>query len=281
MRHRTGRAVAVALTVAALLHPRAMLAQRDSATHVVPVNGIEMSYVVRGAGEPLVLLHGFSGCGRQWDPFIERLAERYRLIIPDLRGHGASTNPAGTFTHRQSAADVLALLDRIGVSRFRAMGISTGGMTLLHIATRHPERVEAMVLIGATSQFPEQARAIMRGVNPDSISPRDAERLGQCARRGAAQMRQLRTQFHGFKDSYDDMNFTAPFLATIRARTLIVHGDRDEFFPVDIPVGMYQAIPRSALWIVPRGGHVPIYGPQAPEFVRVALAFLQAPREPR
>jgi pimeloyl-ACP methyl ester carboxylesterase len=242
------------------------------------VNDITMAYQVIGTGEPLLLLHGFGGCGRAWEPFVEALAKQYRLIIPDLRGHGSSTNPKGTFTHRQSADDVLALLDQLGLSRVRAMGISTGGMTLLHVATKSPERIEAMVLIGATSYFPEQARVIMRAVAPDGPpNPRDQA----CATRGDTQIRELRDQFMAFQHSYDDMNFTAPFLGTIKARTLIVHGDRDEFFPVNIPVEMYRAIPGAALWIVPGGGHVPILGRRQPQFLDVTLEFLRSrPAQP-
>ena len=97
----------------------------------------------------------------------------------------------------------------------------------------------------------------------------------ECAKRGGDQARELSTQFTAFKDSYDDMNFTTPYLSTIKARTLIVHGDRDIFFPVAIPVEMYQAIAAAELWIVPRGGHVPIYGPRQEEFLNVATEFLQ------
>jgi hypothetical protein len=93
---------------------------------------------------------------------------------------------------------------------------------------------------------------------------------------GDEQIRALRQQFHDFKDSYDDMNFTGPYLSTITARTLIVHGDRDEFFPVSIPVEMYRSIPNAALWIVPSGGHVPIFDPKVP-FVATALDFLSSP----
>jgi pimeloyl-ACP methyl ester carboxylesterase len=56
-------------------------------------------------------------------------------------------------------------------------------------------------------------------------------------------------------NSYDDMNFTAPCLSTIQARTLIVHGDRETLFPVEIPVNLYRAIPDAALWIIPGGDH--------------------------
>lgn len=245
----------------------------ESTGRSVAVNGIAMHYESHGSGEPLVLLHGFGGSGAMWASMVPELATRYRVIVPDLRGHGRSTNPSRTFTHRQSALDVLALMDSLGIRRFKAMGISTGGMTLLHIATRDPARVEAMVLIGATTYYPEQARRIMRLSTVDQLRPADYERGRRIHARGDAQVRELEEQFHAFKDSYDDMNFTAPFLSTITARTLVVHGDRDEFFPVEIPVGMYQAIPKAELWIIPGGRHVPIFAPEVP-FVATALRFL-------
>jgi pimeloyl-ACP methyl ester carboxylesterase len=241
---------------------------------MVRVNDIDMHYQTLGSGEPLLLLHGFGGCGDDWRPFSQALAKQFQVIIPDLRGHGWSTNPAKTFSHRQSAADVLALIDHLALKRVRAMGISTGGMTLLHMATRQPERIDAMVLIGATSYFPPQARAIMIA-SGDKTPPDVRETQQKCAKRGGEQARELSTQFTAFKDSYDDMNFTTPYLGTIKARTLIVHGDRDMFFPVAIPVEMYQAIPAAELWIVPRGGHVPIYGPRQGEFLNIATEFLQ------
>ncbi len=176
---------------------------------------------------------------------------------------------------------MFALLEQLGVTRFRAMGISSGGMTLLHMATRQPSQVEAMVLIGATHYFPEQARVIMRKESQRDPTPQDLQYYRECAARGDSQIRELARQFGEFKDSYEDMNFTPPILGTIKARTLIVHGDRDEFFPVNIPVEMYQAIPGSALWIIPRGGHVPILGARGREFQEIAIPFLRGERAPR
>ena len=178
------------------------------------------------------------------------------------------------FTHRQSALDVFALLDRLDVNHFTSMGISTGGMTLIHMATMQPERVEAMVLIGATSFFPESARKILREttLNPPE---KQWEQMRKRHKHGDEQIRTLITQFRDFKDSYDDMNFTRPYLSTIRARTLIVHGDRDRFFPIGIPTEMYLAIPRSYLWIIPNGGHVPIFGDMAKRFVETSARFLR------
>jgi pimeloyl-ACP methyl ester carboxylesterase len=109
---------------------------QDRSPTTVRVNDIDMYYQVLGSGEPLLLLHGFGGCGDNWQPFTQALAKQFQVIVPDLRGHGWSTNPAKTFTHRQAATDVIAPLDHLALKRVRAMGISTGGMTLLHMATR-------------------------------------------------------------------------------------------------------------------------------------------------
>ena len=77
------------------------------------------------------------------------------------------------------------------------------------------------------------------------------------------------------KDSYDDMNFTALSLSKITAPTLIVYGDRDPLYPVEMAVEMYRAIPRSALWVVPNGGHGPIFFDAAVQFAQTALAFFR------
>ncbi len=269
--------ILLALAFSVPMHGVALYAQTTAAAlgETTRVNDFEMFYEIHGAGEPLVLLHGFTGSSAVWAPVLPDVKEEYRVIVPDLRGHGRSTNPSKAFTHHQSALDVYALLDELGVDKFKAMGISTGGMTLLHMATMQPERVEAMVLIGATSYFPEQARQIMR---ESTLENRDQEawaRMRQLHHQGDEQIRLLYSQFHGFKDSYDDMNFTKPFLSTITARTLIVHGDRDAFFPVAIPTEIYDAIPDSFLWIIPNGTHVPIFGEMLKFFVTTTQEFLR------
>lgn len=241
--------------------------------HAVEVSNLTMYYEEYGAGQPLILLHGFGGCTQNWAPFTESLSAHYRLIVIDLRGHGHSTNPDNKFTHREAANDVFLLLEKIGIDRFSAMGMSSGGMTLLHMATSQPARIDSMVLISATSHFPDQARAIMRRASFSTMPPQVRDMYRECAKRGDEQIDQLITQFNALHDNYDDMNFTAQSLSTITARTLIVHGDRDNFFPVEIPVNIYSAIPVAGLWIIPGGDHVPIYDPAVP-FTSIALQFL-------
>jgi pimeloyl-ACP methyl ester carboxylesterase len=244
--------------------------------HTVQINNIEMYYEEYGVGKPLVLLHGFGGCAQNWHPFTAKLSERHRLIVVDLRGHGYSTNPENKFTHREAASDVFLLLEKLGVDRFSAMGMSSGGMALLHMATSHPNRIDSMVLISATSHFPDQARVIMGRASLGTMPQQVQEMYRECAKRGDEQIRQLIAQFNALSKDHDDMNFTAQGLSTITARTLVVHGDRDRFFPIEIPVSIYRSMPNAALWIIPGGDHVPIYDSTVP-FTSIALRFLDGP----
>ncbi len=246
---------------------------RQSAT--VPVNGIEMYYEIHGQGEPLVLLHGFGGCAGDWAYLPNQWAKEYQLVIPDLRGQGHSTNPSGVFTHRQAAQDVCALLDRLGVDNFKAVGISGGANILLHLATQKPDRLKSMVLVSATPYYPAQAREVMAKFGDDMLSEPERQAMRKRHKHGEAQVQAIYAQARAFKDSYDDMNFTPPLLATITAETLIVYGDRDFLYPARIALDMYEAIPRSYLWIVPNGAHGPLFGSLAGQFVATASAFLR------
>jgi pimeloyl-ACP methyl ester carboxylesterase len=264
-------------------------------TATVQLNGIEMFYAIDGekigeakiiqakidgekldgANEPLLLLHGGGGCHEDWayagrDEFLRD----YTLIMPDARGHGRSTNPQRTITHRQCAADILALLDHLGIERCKAIGLSMGANILLHIATMQPDRIESMVLVSPAIYFPEQARAIMRQV-PVEQPQKEWETMRKRHKLGDDQIVALWEWQRGMKDSYDDMNFTPPLLGQIKASTLIVYGDRDFLYPVEMAVEMYRAIPRSALWIVPNGGHGPVFLDAAPQFVKTALTFFR------
>jgi pimeloyl-ACP methyl ester carboxylesterase len=243
---------------------------------IINVNGFELHYEERGSGEALLLLHGGTGIGGDWKlVFTGGDPDGFRVIVPDLRGHGRSTNPSLAFTFRQAAHDMFALLDHLGIQRVKAIGLSMGAKTLLHMATLQPDRVDAMVLVSATPYFPAQARAAMAQVSVDAFSDADWAAQRRRHQHGDHQIRMLFEQMRGLKDNYDDMAFTPPLLATIAARTLIVHGDRDPLYPVELALEMYRAIPASALWVVPNGGHGPIFGAMAGPFVETALAHLR------
>jgi pimeloyl-ACP methyl ester carboxylesterase len=245
----------------------------------VQVNGIDLHYEIEGDGEPLLLLHGGGGCLENWAyAGRDRLIGEYRLIKPDARGHGRSSNPGRVISHRQCALDALALLDHLGIRKYRAIGLSMGGNTLLHMATMQPDRVEAMVVVSATLHFPEQARRIMRQVPAAADQPlSEWEIMRKRHKLGDEQIVALWDWQRGLADSYDDMNFTPSSLSRISAPTLIVYGDRDFLYPVEMAVEMYRAIPESALWVVPNAGHGPVFFDAANQFAQTALAFFRKP----
>jgi len=240
----------------------------------VAVNGIDLHYEITGEGEPLLWLHGFMGAGLDWKYIFNGAPAGFQLIAPDLRGHGASTNPSGEFSFRQAAQDILGLLDALGIDRIRAIGVSGGGLTLLHIATIRPALVDAMVVVSAPPYFPVEARAIQRNASESMFGATELELMRRRHVHGEDQFHQLIAQARAFADSYDDVNFTPPYLATITADTLIVFGDRDPLYPVSLAFELHAAIPQSHLWVIPNAGHGPVFGEAAPRFVETALSFL-------
>src|SRR4051794_31105165 len=140
---------------------------------LIGINGFEMYYEERGGGEPLLLLHGGTGIGADWQQvFTGGDPVGFRLIVPALRGHGRATNP-GAFTLRDAPGDVFAPLDHLGLARVKAIGLSMGAKTLLHMATKQPQRIEAMVLVSAAPYFPASARAAMAQLSADAFSEAD------------------------------------------------------------------------------------------------------------
>src|SRR5512140_1999697 len=165
---------------------------------VISVNGFDLHVEERGRGEPLLLLHGGTGIGDDWQlVFTGGGPDGFRVIVPDLRGHGRSTNPSRAFTFRQAALDMFALLDHLDIQRVKAIGLSMGAKTLLHMATLQPARVDAMVLVSATPYFPAQARAAMAQVSVDGFSDAEWATHRQRHTHGDDQIRMLFEQMRG------------------------------------------------------------------------------------
>ncbi len=238
------------------------------------LNGQQLYFEVHGIGEPLLLLHGFSGSSQDWIPSLAQWGTKFQLILPDLRGHGRSGILSKPFRHDDAASDMFALLDHLGIRACKGVGISGGGNVLLHMATSQPERITAMVLVSATPYFPAQARTIMSQYG-DNLPEEQWEILRRRHPGGDAQIKAILASTKSFATSYDDLNFTPPLLSTIKARTFIIQGDRDPLYPVELSVEMFKAIPNSRLWIVPNAGHGPVLGPRWPEFIQTASALLQ------
>jgi pimeloyl-ACP methyl ester carboxylesterase len=222
----------------------------------------------------LLLLHGFTGCGDDWKHVFAQPLSGFQVLAPDLPGHGRTANPRNTFKFADAASDMFAYLDGLGIERVHAIGMSAGANTLLHMATQQPHRIEAMVHVSGTPRFPDQARAIMRGMGDAPATETQWTEMRARHTLGDDQIRALFRYARAFADDYDDMNFSGTSLAAITARTLIVHGDRDPLYPVELAVELLRSIPNAALWVVPNGGHGPIFGDQAAPFVEAVRKFL-------
>jgi pimeloyl-ACP methyl ester carboxylesterase len=250
----------------------------DRLTRTVNVDGAALFVEERGSGKPLVLLHGMAGTGADWKHLfdLDQLAQQFRVITPDARGHGRSTNPNGEFTFIRCAHDLLAVLDALDVAQAQAIGLSLGAKTLLHVATQAPTRITTMILVSASPRFPEATRALFRAAALVERSPQEWSKMRTLHVHGDEQIASLWRLRARFAEDTTDMDFTPERLSAITARTLIVSGDRDPFYPVELAVEMFRAIPRSSLWIVPDGLHIPVFLAERETFVRTAMSFLGA-----
>lgn len=239
---------------------------------IISVHGMNMYYEVHGEGEPLLLLHGFTGSGAGLAEIFKDFTESYQLIIPDLRGHGRSTNPSNEYHFYQTALDVFALLDHLKINNCSAVGFSGGGMTLLHMAFQQPDKISSMALVSAAPYFPKSTRDFMKQVTVESHTKEEWEAMRKIHVYGDEQIKMIWKQANAFSGN-KDMNFTSEKLSKIKAKTFIVQGDRDPIYPLELTVEMYKGIPNAYLWIIPNGGHG-IAVDVVPEFINNLKKFI-------
>jgi pimeloyl-ACP methyl ester carboxylesterase len=243
----------------------------------IRVRELEMYYEIHGRSdaEPLVLLHGFTGTGEEtFEPYFEKLGKYYRLFVPDLRGHGRTTNPSGEIHHADFARDIAAFANALKLDRAHYCGHSSGGMLLPFLALDHPELIHSMTLVSSTYTFDDQCKTMARDIRA-SVDKEWVDIL-----------KNLHGETHGtdyaetILDLWlnsvlrpNELPFNPDDLHHISCPTLILHGDRDDFFPVNVPTTMYQSIPNSELCILPNCGHNPML--KYPSiFVNTLLEFL-------
>lgn len=272
------------------------------AVRLVEVDGLAL-YVEEtpGTGEPIVLLHGFTGSTGTWEGQREELARLGPVIAVDLVGHGRSGAPAAVDRYRMErcVADLLALFDRLGLRRVRLVGYSMGGRVALHVALAAPARVTALVLESASPGIADPAEREERRRQDEALADR-IEREGIAAfvryweslplfatqqRLPAAVRERLRAQRlanrpRGLANSLRGMGagVQEPLwdrLPELDLPVLVVVGELDAKYR-GIAQEMVSRLPRGRLAVVPGAGHaVHLERPDA--FNRVVGAFLAAP----
>lgn len=262
-----------------------------SASQRIKSGDAEIFYWTVGDGPPVVLLHPFPSHHEFWNPVAETLAARYRLILPDLRGHGESGTGEGPVTMDKHAADILGVMDDAGVGRAPMVGVSIGGYALFELWRRQRGRVAALVLCNTKAQAdgPDARAARMqatadvleRGVEPffESMIPR---LLGKTTRESRPDkvegaLRMMRKMFpddvaqvqRGMAARPDSVDT----LKTINVPALLVTGDEDILTGVSEAEMMRQHISGSELRVIAKAGH---YSPweQPEEVARILRQFL-------
>ena len=141
---------------------------------------MKIAWESRGDGPPLLLIHGLGYARWGWEPVVDRLAERFRVLVFDNRGIGESEVPPGPYTAAEMAEDAVRVLDEAGVGRAHVVGTSLGGMVAQELALAHPERVDGLVLActtpGGAGAFPLPQRTLALMAEAPSLAPEVALR---------------------------------------------------------------------------------------------------------
>jgi pimeloyl-ACP methyl ester carboxylesterase len=241
----------------------------------IDVNGAALYYEERGDGAPLVLIHGGLGSSSQWDPVVTELADSFRVITPDSRGHGRSENPGEELSYGLIANDVAALVGALGLDRPVVGGWSDGGQVTLELGARHPGTAGALI-VGAA--YPDFETSGLRSAHRELLGADDVgspdqghldAELGEFAEEikalhpgGAEQWQTLVRQTAPMWLDYEGLGTDE--LEAIQTPVLVLAGDRDELISLDLSVSLYRALPEAELAICPsltHDGPTPDRGP--------------------
>jgi pimeloyl-ACP methyl ester carboxylesterase len=234
---------------------------------------VELFYEAQASGPPLVLLHPFPTNHRFWNSITPALAQRYRLIIPDVRGHGASGEGAGPATMQQHASDLLLLCDAEQIKTAIFFGVSIGGYILFEFWRRSRERVRAVILCDTRAQAdtPEgramrlKAAADVETNGPDEyLDGMVPKLLGESTRRNRPDLvREARAMMGemsaaGIAAVLRGMAERPDSVATLKSidvPTLLLVGEQDTLTPPADAELMQRNIKGSRLVRIPGAGH--------------------------
>jgi 3-oxoadipate enol-lactonase len=253
----------------------------------------EICYEVLGDGAPVVLLHPFPANHELWKPAAQFLINKYRVILPDLRGHGDSEVGEGPATMDKHAFDLARVLDDAGIGRVPFVGVSIGGYALFEFWRRFPGRVAGLMLCNTKSGADNAEGKATRLNAAEEVLERGTEQffegtvkklLGKTSLEsrpdlvdGALRMmkrmspQDVAMVQRGMAERPDSI----PTLKTINVPTLLVTGDEDQMTGVAEAQLMHQHIAGSGMKVVAKAGH---YSPwEQPEEVGLLMRqFLES-----
>lgn len=227
---------------------------------LIRANGIDINYLVEGAGPPVVMLHGAtSAAAEDWAAQRPLFKKAFRIYLVDARGHGGTKwDVRDGFTRDMMVDDLLAFADALNLETFHVVAFSMGAMTALTFATRHPERLRTAIICGIDIVREPRSRVARRLMDPRRIEREEPRWAAQLEKRhgpvqGEGAWKRLLPAIvddveHASLLTFDD-------LRRIRLPVLLVYGDRDVFVPADHAVSIYRQLPDARLMIAPNSPH--------------------------
>ena len=255
----------------------------------IRANGLDIHVQLSGppGAAPLLLLHSLGTSGQVWDAQAEALSNSFRVIRPDMRGHGLTTLVEGPGSIEQYARDALAVLDALGVETAHVAGLSIGGLIAQSLAAQAPGRVRSLILCDTAMVIPPpeswRARAalvrekgmqavvdpvIARWVTPAFLDAPETAGLRAVL---------LRTPAEGYAAAAEaiadfDHSTKTP---TLDVKALVIVGEKDEATPVAAAEAMHAALRGSKLVVLPGAAHIPTV--EFPEAVTAAMVDFLKP----
>jgi pimeloyl-ACP methyl ester carboxylesterase len=238
----------------------------DHATTTISVRGCNIKLMRGGSGPPLLFLHGASGAGA-WLPFMQALAARFDVLVPQHPGFNDSDTPDWLDTVHDLAYFYLDVLEQLDLDRVHLVGGSLGGWIAAELAIRDTYRLSSLTLVGAAGIHVPGAKQVDLFLGSDEQRIRDFFYDPACAEEMIARV--LRPEFEdaNMKNriataklawqprAYDP--HLRKWLHRIDVPTLIVWGANDRVFPMEYAYVYQQLIPGSKAVIIPECGHIP------------------------
>jgi pimeloyl-ACP methyl ester carboxylesterase len=258
-----------------------------SELHHLDLHGERVAYVDEGSGEVLLLLHGMAGSSQTWRSVIKPLSRQFRVIAPDLPGHGESTKPRSDYSLGAFAVLLRDLLDELGVTRATIVGHSLGGGVAMQFLYQHPDYAQRLILIGSGGLGPDVGLTLRLLSAPGAelimpiIAPRQVltagERVWSWLRKAGIEAPRGEEIWRSYS-TFSDAPTRQAFLRTLRSVVdyrgqavsalnrlntktelpiMAIWGDRDAIIPVKHAYAAQQARPDLRLEVLAGVGHFP------------------------
>ncbi len=258
------------------------------------VNGIRLYYEVHGQGEPLLMIQGLGHHADFWFLQVPEFSKHFQLVIFDNRDTGRSDKPDEPYSIAGMAADVIGLLQELGLDRAHILGASMGGYVAQEIAMEHPERVKRLVLLCTHYGGPEYLQLTgelwqeildVAGLSPEEIyrkgikySTTPAFFAGQTEMvEKLVRMRLEHSQpAHAFQRQFSAASqfCSKDRLSRIEAPTLVLAGREDRVVPPELVERLAGAIPNAKLQVIDGAAHL-LFVEQSEKVNRLIVDFLK------